>query len=390
MIAFVLLSFLRWQRFLDDGNSSDLVVAALALGVALSSKYTALPWAAVFVPLAFWRQWSGARLRRASGGAAEPRTTPLLTAAFIVAATGSFFYIRNFIWTGSPLAPFFLPDSPAIADYRSTLGGWAELARGYDIFHPAIVDDALGILMPALVLLSPLALFWRNRRIVDLFVLGAVQFIGLVTLAPTSRLMMLALVPLALLGGFVTVRVWENSSRAIRAALAAAAGAALLGHLVLIAFIFIARWSVIPYLIGIESETAYLERTRDFMKPYEWIEEHTPENAKLLLLAENRTYYLDRRALAGGNLDGPRVAAYLSRFRTPDEFAREMQQQGVTHILIHKPWYRAGRAEFQSMVEKEFVLVVTPEADAMLRAFLGTRARRVFEDPSYAIYELRR
>jgi len=367
MIGFVLLSFLHWQR----GN---LTVAAIALGVALSSKYTALPWAVVFIALAIWRD------RRA-----------VLKPALLVAATGSFFYIRNWVWTGSPIAPFLLPNAPAVADYRSTLGGWAELARGYDIFHPAIVDDALGILLPALILLSPLALLWRNRKIVDLFILGAAQLIGLITLAPTSRLMMLALVPLALLGAFVTVRVWESANRAIRVALAGVAGIALFGHLVLIAFTFVERWSVIPYLIGVESETAYLERTRDFMKPYAWIDEHTPENAKLLLLAENRPYYLDRRALAGGNLDGPRVAAWLARFPSPDAFARELQREGVTHVLVHKPWYRVGAAwHSHSIVEKEFVLAVTPETNAMVHAFVAQRTRKVFEDPSYAIYELRR
>ena len=43
-----------------------------------------------------------------------------------------------------------------------------------------------------------------------------------------------------------------------------------------------------------------------------------------------------------------------------------------------------------SIVEKEYVLEVTPSSDAMLRAFVAQRTRTVFEDPSYAIYELRR
>ncbi len=365
MIGLLLVSFLYWQR-------GDLTVAAIALGAAISSKYTALPWAAVFIVLAVWRN-------RGS----------LMKPAILTAITGSFFYVRNMIWTGSPIAPFLLPNPPAIGEYRSALGGWTELARGYDIFHPALVDDALGILLPVMVLLSPLALLWRNRRIIDLFILGAAQFIGLVTIAPTTRLMMLALVPLAMLGGVVTVRVWEASVPAVRGALAAMAALALFGHLMLLSFIFTERWSVIPYLMGVESETAYLERTRDFMKPYAWIAEKTPENATFLLLAENRTFHLQRRALAAGNLDGPRVAAYLARFPTPDAFALELQRQHVTHVLIHKPWYHVAPAALHSVVEKEYVLIVTPQSDAMLHAFLATRGHRVFEDSSYVIFELR-
>ena len=378
MIGLVLLSFLHFER----GN---LDVAALALGCALSTKYTALPWAVVFVAIAIWRT-VGDRRSRLSG---QPGL-PLLHAALITFATGSFFYIRNWIWTGSPIAPFLLPNSPAIAEYRSSLGGWAELARGYDIFHPAIVDDALGILLPALILLSPLALLSRNRRVVDLFLLGLVQFIGLVTLAPTSRLMILALVPLALLGGIVTVRAWEAGNRAVRVALASLAGIAIAAQFVLLAFIFVARWSVMPYLAGLESESAYLARTRDFVPAYAWIADHTKPEAKLLLLGENRTYHLDRRALAAGNLDGPRVAAYLARFRTPAEFARELQEQHITHIVIHKPWYRVGAPVYQSMVEKEYLLFVAPQSHALLHDFMRGGARRVYEDTSYAIFELNR
>ena len=374
MIGFLLLSFVRWQQFLDEGRQADLVVAAAALGVAISSKYTALPWAVVFIALAIWRK----RDWRAIG-----------TAAVIVAATGSFFYLRNLLWTGSPIAPFLLPNAPNIAEYRSTLGGWGELVRGYDIFDSAIIDDSLGILLPAAVLLSPFALLWRNRRTVDLFILGLAQFIALVTLAPTSRLMILALVPLTILGATVLERAWESASRAIRIALAATGAIALFGHLVLLAFMFIERWSVIPYLLGTESEAAYLTRTRDFYKPYAWLDEHTPENAKFLLLAENRTYYLDRRALAAGNLDGPRVAAWLARFPTPDAFALELKREGVTHLLVHKPWYFAGQAHTHSLADKENVLVVPPATNTMLHAFLGASGIRIYEDPAYAIYALR-
>jgi hypothetical protein len=374
MIALVLLSFLRWQRFLDSHDTSDLAIAALALGCAISSKYTALPWAIVFITLAIRRMRS------------SPRA--LAAAAIITAIAGSFFYIRNAIWTGSPIAPFLLPDSPTIAHYRSALGGWGELIRGYDVFHPAIIDDALGIVMPVLILLSPAALLWRNRRVVDLFLLGAVQLAGLIALAPTSRLMMLALVPLALLGAFVTVQIWETASRAMRVALASVAGIALFGQLVLLAFMFVSRWSVIPYLIGTESEAAYLAHTRDFYQPYTWIETHTPGSAKLLLLAENRTYYLDRRTLAAGNLDGPRVAAWLARFPTPGAFARELHREGITHVVVHRPWYRVAPAPPPSMIEKESLLVVSPATNAMLHAFLGSSGREVYADNAYVVYAL--
>ncbi|HWW60516.1 MAG TPA: hypothetical protein VN181_04030, partial [Thermoanaerobaculia bacterium] len=174
MIGFVLLSFISWQE-------QDLALAACALGAALATKYTALPWLLLFLPIAIWRlrAWQ-----------------PLAKAALTVIAVGGLFYVRNVVWTGSPIAPFLLPESPDIVQYRSTAGGFAELIRGYDIFHEGIIDDSLGILLPVMVLLSPFALIGRDRRAVELFLIGAAQLAMLIPLAPTSRLMALALVPL--------------------------------------------------------------------------------------------------------------------------------------------------------------------------------------------------
>ena len=368
MIGLVLLSLLRWEDFLDSDRRSDLVIAAAALGGALATKYTALPWLAVFIPIALWRT----RRWRVIG-----------TAALIVAAIGGFFYVRNVIWTGSPIAPFLLPNSPSVTEYRSAAGGWTELLLGYDILHAKIIDDSLGILTPAMVLLSPLALLWRNRRVVDTFVIGAAQLAILVTIAPTSRLIVLAVVPLAILGAIAIARVCRH------AVFAVVAGIAFFAQIMLVAFIYVTAWNFQSYLVGAESEGQYLQRTRDFYKPYAWINEHTNADAKLLLIAENRTFHLERRAIAAGNLDGPRVAAYLARFRTQDALRQELRSQGYTHVLVHRPWYTVGPPSgTPRMIEKEYVLNVTPETHMILRGFLTTHGRVVYQDGAYVLYEL--
>lgn len=379
MIGLVLLSLLRWHDFLESNRTSDLAISAAALGCALASKYTALPWLAVFLPLALWR----VRTR-------SDRWRVLGVASLIVLATGGFFYARNLAWTGSPIAPFLLPNSPSVVEYRSAAGGWTELLLGYDILHERIVDDALGIVLPVMVLLSPFALLRRNRRITDTFAIGAAQLAILVSIAPTSRLIALGIVPLALLGAIAIADVWRASARALRAALAALAGIGLYAQLMLVAFLFVSAWSFLPYLVGVESEEAYLMRTRDYYKPYAWIDANTPREAKLFLIAENRTYHLERRAIAAGNLDGPRVAAYLEQFRSDDELRRDLQRQGVTHVLVHRPWYRVGSSTHPArMTEKEYILNVSPRTDALLHRLAARHTRLVYEDNAYAIYELK-
>src|SRR5262249_6244946 len=151
---------------------------------ALASKYSAAPWLLVFAAAVLP---SLARL-------GVPRARTAASAALVVFLSGGFFYVRNAAWTGSPVAPFLAGGGPRMAHFRGETGlsGWEELLRGYDVLHPGIVDDALGVALPLCVLASPFALRAR-RRYRDLFVIGAVQLVAFVAFSPTSRLMLTAL-----------------------------------------------------------------------------------------------------------------------------------------------------------------------------------------------------
>ncbi|HVT44682.1 MAG TPA: hypothetical protein VMT00_09850 [Thermoanaerobaculia bacterium] len=379
MIGLLMLSVLAWDRYFERPSSTDVGIASLALAMALASKYTALPWLVVFVPLAWMR------LRRVPGRG----NAVLASAAVIVALAGGFFYVRNFIWTGSPVAPFMLPDSPSIENYRSTMGGLRELISGYDIVHPAIIDDSLGILLPIMVLISPFALAWRSRFAADLFIIGIGQMVILVAIAPTSRLILLGLAPLSVLGSVVAVRTWMWTGRFFRSLITLGAGTALAGQLVLVGLV-LSTYEMGPYLTGTESEAEYVARTRRFARPFTWIEQNTPPDSVVLFLGENRPYYLRRRALAGANLDGPRIARFLARFPTADELRKGLQQEGITHVLVNKQWYRidSETAPEPSMLEKEYLLIVSPATDRVLRSFLGSDALLRYSDETYLVYEL--
>ena len=110
----------------------------------------------------------------------------------------------------------------------------------------------------------------------------------------------------------------------------------------------------------------------------------------MLLLGENRSYHLDRPALSAGNLDGHRMAAWLARFPTPASLAEELGRRGITHVIVHRPWYRvagsqAGRGA-GDMLEKEYVLEVSPETDAVVEELLASRGAKIYDDGKYEIY----
>ena len=97
----------------------------------------------------------------------------------------------------------------------------------------------------------------------------------------------------------------------------------------------------------------------------------------MLVLAENRTFYLQRR-FAAGNLDSERVNAWLA--------GGALDREHFTHIIIHKSWYQVGTRPVGT-IEKEYVLQVTPATHQKVMQFLAGRAKLQYQDAQYVIYE---
>ena len=380
MIGLLLLSFEAWWGFRESPDAGAGGVMALALACALLTKYTALPWLLAFAVLFSWG------LRKA------PNRARTFSAALLVGIVfGGFYFFRNLAWTGSPVAPFFLSDAPQVTNYRSALGGLSELARGWDILHPGIIDDSLGAVLPLLVLMAPFALAASAPMARCLLFLGAGQLALLLAAAPSSRLMSLALVPLALPGGALLSQVLDSARPLLRRVLAGALGAAFAGQILLVGYVMVSAYDFFPVLTGAESHGRYLERVRPFMRPYGWVSVNTPPGSAVLLLGENRPYYLDRPAHSAGNLDGPRVARYLGRYPTAEALWRGLRRDGVTHVLVHRPWIRTegDGSPPPSMTEKEYLLVLPAATARVLEECLDRCAVARDDDSRYAVYELR-
>jgi hypothetical protein len=352
VLGLLLVSYDRWSR-------DDIGAGACALGCAISCKYTALPWGVAFALLMLIR---GAKARRegATVSADAPSRRRAL-APLVILAFGAFFYVRNLIWTGSPIAPLLLPNAPQVASFRGS--AWLGLIQGDDIFDPRIIDESLGILLPLAFIAGLFA--WRKHR--DLVLIGLIQMPILLTIGPGSRNIINGVAPvtiagMALLEEFVPIGL--------------VAAIPLFAQLTLVAYT-LESYDFLPYLAGKETAQQTIARTRAFAKPYDWIARNTPPDARVLLLAENRTFYLQRRFVAGGNLDSPRIADWLAR--------GGLSREHFTHIVIHKPWYRVGNAPLGTL-EKEYMLQVPPDTHRKVMQFLATRARLQYQDSEYVIY----
>jgi hypothetical protein len=382
LIALFALSLDRWEAWkaatsdpevATSGNATDLAICFAALGGAVASKYTALFWLLIFFAIVT------VTMRR------KPRF--VVAAAIVIALFGGLFYVRNLVWTGSPVAPMLLAQSPTVHHHDSTgfLSGWNQL--GDYVIEPGLVDEALGVLLPFSILAAVFAV--RRRRMAHILILGLVQTLILVTIGPGARLLISGVMPLAVCGAVVMTEVWAEMGGRWRVLLGIAAGIAIAGHAVLVLFV-VDSYDWLPYLGGQKSAHQYLELTRPFMRPYDWIAAHTPVESRILLLGETRAYYLQRQAVWGTNFDGPRIASWLGQSHSPDELQRSIWKSGITHIILHKPWYRIEGPGVPpaNMLEREYLLDVSPDTDALVTAFLKTRAVLRYRDAEYLIFEV--
>lgn len=378
VLALLVVSFEHYQRWLDERSHAGAAASALALGGALASKYTAIPWLMAFLLVAGWRHRREGRV--------------LLLAGTVTALSGAFFYVRNLIWTGSPVAPLLLPDAPRVAQYRGGpwYAGWIDFARGADLFDPFVVDESLGVILVAGAVAGCFALVSSRRELRDLALLGAIQMPLLLTFAPGSRNMLGGIVPLAMAGLAVVIGAVRASPVILRVAVRAVGGVALLAQSVLVVFALESH-EIGRYLAGKETRSEYVFRLRTFARPFAWVGRFTPPGSVVLLLAENRPYYLPRKFVAGSNLDGPRIAAWLSRFSSPAALHAEWRRMGITHVVFHKRWYRVTGTPQRPLtpVENEYMLEVTPQTDAIVTVTLKERAILRYRDRDYLIFELR-
>ncbi len=366
LIGLVALCLDRWLEWSETTVPSAAAIAFAAAGAAAASKYTALPFLAAFAVVVLIRARHQRRLL--AGG------------ALIVAILGGFFYVRNLIWTGSPVAPLLSRDAPPILAYRTAeqWGGWRELMRGSYIFDAGMIDESLGVLLPLAAIAAVLA--WRRREMRDLLIVGGIQLPILLTISPIAHNLTAALLPLAIAGGVMLIeigRLWR-----IFATIAIVAQAVVI--------VFVAEtYDLDTYLGGKKTAAQYVAGRFDFAAPYEWLRASTPESSRVLLLGETRTFYLERQFIAGGNLDGPRIADWLSRYPSPDSLRSELRRVGVTHVLLRRSGYRVIGTNSRplTLIEKEQMLEVPPAVDAVVRGMLSSSTLR-YRDANFVIVDI--
>lgn len=345
-----LLLLVRWLQ--EPGRSRTLLLSSVFWGLALGTKYTAIPGYAIALSLIVGAHLSRREWSRVPGSVGRFALPALLL--------WSPWLAKDWWYTGNPVAPLLSTVVPSrnfmfagvyspLVDYAAGLGipqyfqvgsvselvglPWALATRHHDFNHD------LGPMHLLVLVLLPLALgrLVRTRRL--LLGLAALYWLAwLFTGVRMTRYFTAGLAVSSLLGGSVLAAVVARERRWLRMVV-------LLPFLIVLAVqgARIAAYQnrvKMPwgYVAGRCSEYEYLDRMirpDSPMRAYRFINETLPPDATVLVAHEFRTLYLERRFLASTPWDHDHWHEFVRLSRDAGDLVRRLEERGVTHVFFN-------------------------------------------------------
>jgi hypothetical protein len=337
---FDFLAVYAFAVWFQAGEPRWLVVAGLAAGLSLGSKYLGLLTCAAIAV--------GILLETTRLGRFEPIRIARLVALFVVPAliVASPWYLKNWLWLGSPLWPFLTAAPPPDQTLRegTDIGQYfvrnmtSERTTADYLLLPVrlFLGDAVELPLarpPVLFILAPLYLIVRKHRFITylfgLIVLHlAVWSQGIATLRYLTPVFpAMSLVAAYLLSqGMGSARL-RGSVRVIAPALVVLS--VLLGIGTIVPILGVDR----PFaqLIGLESRNAYLSRMLPDYDAVRYLNEHESEVSRVLVIGDARLFYLEPPATIDQGLN---YAFELQLASDPRNALAKLQKLGISHVLV--------------------------------------------------------
>jgi hypothetical protein len=339
-----------WQPVIDDENRRWFILAGLAAGGALGTKYVALTFAAVVGAIWFWIWWrQKARRQFLLQGAA--------VVCVVAVSVGGLWYLRAAWYRGNPVFPFLAKTFDRLrGDCAAPVNGPPGKSG---IHNPESVEPPLAnkaplgrdplhlLLSPWLITLHPeqfggrahqLGLLWLaavpgifwTRRLRGLFTLLALAG-GYWVLWYLMRQNQRFLYPIVPLLSVAAVWVWSELGllpwRPRSVAIAAFAG-----MLAMVAAAPLVRCSAhLRVALGLQSRASYLAEHEPTYRAAEIANQLLPADARILS-QDYRGFYFHQQVVRENVYR--RYSRYDRQIQQPGDLSRSLRQAGFTHVLL--------------------------------------------------------
>jgi hypothetical protein len=377
LYAFLALWFTG--EFLSEKNERYLFVSAVFIALSVQAKMTGLitlSWLilSVVAGVLFFK----ARIRPAA----------LLVIGGILLFLGSAGFVRNYLWTGNPLFPYFcnylgsrvldpaVLDKVAISD-RLTTGVPCTLVNFILLPWHLIVSshrfqsDPRYFVLPAFIISAVRFLYTRKYSSREIFLaLYAVYFVAVWFLF--GRHLWRFLLPVLPFMAILVVH-WlsEIPSTAVKTALSMLLCVSLLPFLSADVNNNLFAVTCLPSMQDPSKSPRerYLEKTLNYYAVYRYMNEHLPDDSRTLILRDVRGYYLQKPYLWGSPCSQSEIV--YGDLPDADALRKHLAHLGITHLVLND--------------------LYPPEEEKVMRLVDGVVARygrKVYEANRTVLYEL--
>ncbi len=348
LTAFVLAGFYAFIGWSESRRDGWLMLCALFIGFAMSTKYTAVTWAALFMILLVYHGW---RHQHRSAGWILKRTSLFAAIAGLVVLP---WLIKNWLVVGNPVYPFLFGG----VDWDATREAWLYWP-GQSYSHNILDYLALPWLMtvlgiggtayfgatigPLMLSLTPLAFLSLGRpRVVNYaLALVAAQSVFFAVMIwrylylTQTRLLMAVFPFLCLAAAYALDKLprWDHRALRLSWVVGVVVSLVLIVTLFMEGYTFLAARPFAP-LVGLESSDDYLTRRLGFyVDAMRYTNERLPDKSRTLYMWEPRGYYGQSHALADTAFDN--LSQLRARYGTVAQALTALRADGVTHIMLH-------------------------------------------------------
>lgn len=332
-----LFAVLRW---VEHQQRRWLVLGGLLLGLALGSKYLALMGFVLLLALI--------GLRALQQGARQTLAA-LLAFGLPALAVGGPWYLKNLLWFGNPVYPFFFGgpgwSSERLALYSAYLNSFGSGRTPVDILlipwnayaqHARFGTTMNRIDIPSplfpLVLVAPFvrkgritsALLWLSLARMLFWAMVSQQLRFLLPVYPALSIATADVIGRVLPVGPTRRRLWRMFPPALA-----------LGCVTLTLFyqiVALGTYRPLGFVAGRENRSSFLSRTVGDYAASRFIADRLPPSSRVLLLGDGRGYYCGEKCLP--DPDHFRWSAEISSMGSDEALASWFHQQGITHVLL--------------------------------------------------------
>ncbi|MEN6469220.1 MAG: phospholipid carrier-dependent glycosyltransferase, partial [Smithella sp.] len=381
-----------------------LLISAVAMGLALGTKYSALP-AWLFLTLAIVFVYS-----KDTGGQGRALRHGLVF--FLVSLlVFSPWLIKNIILTGNPLYPLYqgvfgagggnLSEAYQIVSTDAGMFKMRQMLYGDNFLETLLIPIRFflqgqdhnpqyfdGVLNPVLIFIVPFAFMNRKMKTDKILLLAsAVFFILLAFFMDKHRIRyILPSVPLVIIltvMGYVNILNWimERPNRLRMAGLVAFAGAliGMIGFNAAYAKNYFIKIAPVNYILQKESRDDFIARHDGSYRAVQFINKQTPANSRIrLILLAGRGYYLDRSYDDDASFGMNVIQRMVSLSADEQEFQKYLRSLSCTHFLMRYDL-------FQKFLTDNYL----PEEINQLMAQLNKSVTMIYRDDYYAVIGLK-